>query len=91
MKKILRVIAFLEGLSYLLLLFIAVPLKYGGGDDLLVKILGMPHGLLFILYNVLSFSLRKEYAWKWWQTFIILMAAIVPFGTFYVDKKYFRQ
>jgi len=91
MKKILRITAFLEGLSYLLLLFIAVPLKYGGGDDILVKILGMPHGLLFMIYLALAFSLRKEYSWKWWQTFIILVAAIVPFGTFYVDKKYFRK
>jgi len=44
-----------------------------------------------MIYLALAFSLRKEYSWKWWQTFIILVAAIVPFGTFYVDKKYFRK
>ena len=52
-KGLFRVIAFLEGVSYILLLFIAVPLKYWGGEEKYVKILGMPHGLLFILYLIL--------------------------------------
>ena len=90
MKKFFRLITLLEGLSYILLLFIAVPLKYGSGDDFLVKLLGMPHGLLFMLYIALALFLKGDYQWKWWQTALILLASIIPFGTFYVDKKYLR-
>jgi integral membrane protein len=87
MKKFFRLITLLEGLSYILLLFIAVPLKYGGGDDFLVKILGMPHGVLFMLYLALAFYLKDSYEWKWQQTAVVFLASIVPFGTFYVDRK----
>ena len=87
MKKFFRLITLLEGLSYILLLFIAVPLKYGTGDDFLVKILGMPHGILFILYLLLTFYLKGSYGWKWQQTALVFLASIVPFGTFYVDRK----
>ncbi|MEN8777334.1 MAG: DUF3817 domain-containing protein, partial [Polaribacter sp.] len=45
MKNFFRVVSFLEGISYLLLLFVAVPIKYFNGDDSYVKLLGMPHGL----------------------------------------------
>ena len=91
MKKFFRLITLLEGLSYILLLFIAVPLKYGAGDDVLVKILGMPHGILFMLYLSLAFYLKDSYEWKWQQTAIVFLASIVPFGTFYVDRKYLKD
>ena len=91
MKKFFRLITLLEGLSYILLLFIAVPLKYGGGDDFLVKILGMPHGFLFMLYLALAFYLKDSYEWKWQQTAVVFLASIVPFGTFYVDRKYLKD
>ena len=55
MKNIFRIVSFLEGLSYLLLLFIATPIKYFGGDESYVKMLGMPHGILFMVYIVLAF------------------------------------
>lgn len=91
MKKFFRLITLLEGLSYIFLLFIAVPLKYGGGDDFLVKILGMPHGVLFMLYLALAFYLKDSYEWKWQQTAVVFLASIVPFGTFYVDRKYLKD
>jgi len=52
MIKVLRVISYLEGISYILLLFIAVPIKYYANDPSLVKLLGMPHGLLFVAYVI---------------------------------------
>ena len=58
MNKTFRIVAFLEGVSYILLLFIAVPIKYWGGDDQWVKLLGMPHGVLFILYILLALILK---------------------------------
>ena len=91
MKKIFRIVSVLEGVSYLLLLFIATPIKYWAGDDSFVKMLGMPHGLLFIVYVILAIMLKYEFNWKSKKAFIILAASIIPFGTFYIDKKYLRD
>ena len=90
MKNIFRIISFLEGVSYLLLLFIATPIKYLQGNAEYVKLLGMPHGILFMLYIVLAIVLKKEMKWDAKNLVIILLCAIIPFGTFYVDKKYLR-
>lgn len=91
MKTAFRIISFLEGISYLLLLFIATPIKYLQGNDAYVKLLGMPHGILFMLYIVLAFLLQKEMKWNNRTLGIVLLCAIIPFGTFYVDKKYLRD
>lgn len=90
MKNIFRIISFLEGISYLLLLFVAVPIKYFQGDDSYVKILGMPHGVLFMLYVVIAIVLFKSMKWNYKTLGIVLVASILPFGTFYIDKKYLR-
>ena len=90
MKKAFRLISFLEGISYLLLLFVAVPIKYFQGDESYVKILGMPHGILFIGYIVLAIIIQKKMKWNLKNLGIVSLASIVPFGTFYIDKKYFR-
>ena len=90
MFKTFRIIALLEGISYLLLLFVAVPVKYIGGNDILVRSLGMPHGLLFISYVVLAFMYREEMKWDQKTFFTVLIASILPFGTFYIDKKYLK-
>ena len=91
MEKIFRVVAFLEGASYLLLLFIATPIKYFGEDPQYVKMLGMPHGMLFIGYVILAFLLKSSYKWNNKTFLIVLLASIIPFGTFYIDKKYLRK
>ena len=91
MIKLFRLITLLEGSSYLLLLFIAVPLKYLVGDESYVKLLGMPHGVLFILYIVFAFVFQKKMKWSLIKFLIILVASVVPFGTFYIDKKYLRK
>lgn len=90
MKLIFRVISFLEGVSYLLLLFIATPFKYFQGNPEYVKLLGMPHGILFMLYVVLAIMLKDEMKWNSKTLGKILLFGIIPFGTFYVDKKYLR-
>jgi len=91
MKTFFRVVSFLEGTSYLLLLFVAVPIKYWMNDPQYVKLLGMPHGLLFVGYIVLAFLLRSELNWSIKTFGAVLLASILPFGTFYVDKKYLRN
>ena len=91
MKNVFRFISFLEGISYLLLLFIAVPIKYLLGDASCVKMLGMPHGILFIGYIVLAIVIQKQMRWNLKTLGIIGIASVIPFGTFYVDKKYFQS
>ena len=91
MKNTFRIIAFLEGVSYILLLFIAVPIKYNLGDPTYVKLLGMPHGLLFVAYIVFAFLIKENENWGIKDLGIITLASILPFGTFYVDWKYLKK
>ena len=86
-----RIISFLEGISYLLLLFIAVPLKYFNEQEYLVEILGMPHGILFILYIFFSIILKNKMNWSIRQTIEIMIGSIIPFWTFYIDYKYLKS
>lgn len=87
MKTFFRIVSFLEGTSYLLLLFVAVPIKYLMEDPQYVKMLGMPHGLLFVGYLVLAFLLKDQMKWNTKTFFSVLAASVIPFGTFYIDKK----
>lgn len=89
--NIFRIIAFLEGISYILLLGIAVPIKYVYKDPTYVKVLGMPHGLLFIAYIILAIMLSSKLKWNNKTLLIVLLASIIPFGTFFMDKKYLKQ
>jgi integral membrane protein len=88
---IFRVVAFLEGVSYILLLFIGSPLKWFYGNPKFVKFLGMPHGLLFMLYVVLAIVIAGELKWSKKVLRNVLLASIIPFGTFYIDKKYLKS
>ena len=88
MINLFRVTALLEGVSYILLLFIAVPIKYLFDDPSYVKLLGMPHGILFIAYIFFSIAGKFKYKWGFKDFFIISLASLVPFGTFYVDRTY---
>lgn len=86
-----KVVSFLEGVSYILLLFVGTPLKYFAGNDVLVKMLGMPHGILFMLYIVLALWIRSKMKWDFMTTLIVLAASLIPFGTFYVNHKYVKE
>lgn len=84
----LRLIAFLEGVSLLALAGVAVPLKYVYGDPYWVKLMGPIHGLLFLLFVINTLAVGVEYGWKFSViTWKVLLACIVPFGTFYIDRK----
>ena len=71
MNKLFRITALLEGVSYILLLFIAVPIKYLFNDPSYVKLLGMPHGILFIAYIFFSIAGKFKYKWGYKDYFII--------------------
>jgi len=91
MKMFFRVVSFLEGTSYLLLLFVAVPIKYWMNDPQYVKLLGMPHGLIFVTYLVITFLIKSELKLNNKTLGVVMLASVIPFGTFYVDKKYLRN
>ncbi len=83
----LRIIAFLEGISLLMLFFITMPLKYLFDNPTLTPPVGYAHGFLFILYVIFTYIVSKEYNWKHTQTtWKVLLASFIPFGTFYIDK-----
>ena len=86
--SIFRLVAFLEGLSYILLLLVAVPIKYSSGEAFFVKMLGMPHGILFVLYIAIALVLRIDNQWIKNNFFAVLLASVIPFGTFVVDFKF---
>ena len=88
MKLCFRIVALLEGMSYILLMTFGLYFKYQLNDATFVKILGMPHGLLFLLYIVMAFLLRVEQNWNAKDFGIVLLASLIPFGTFYIDRKY---
>ena len=90
MKTFFRIISFLEGTSYLLLLFVATPIKYMWDDPQYVKMLGMPHGLLFVAYLVVAYLIKDQMKWDNKTLGIVFVASVIPFGTFYIDKRYLR-
>lgn len=86
----LRIIGYLEGISLLLLLFIGVPLKYYWQDPTLVKAIGPIHGALFLWFITLSVAVEQQ--WKFRDTtWKVLVACMIPFGTFYIDKSLLRK
>ncbi|MCF2488503.1 DUF3817 domain-containing protein [Dyadobacter sp. CY347] len=87
----LRIIAFLEGISYLVLLGIAMPLKYLAGLPQAVRIVGMAHGVLFVLFVVLLVQVATERSWSFKKSLLAFISSLVPFGTFYADAKWFRS
>lgn len=88
----LRLVAFLEGVSLLLLVFIGVPLKYSLGNPSVVKAIGPVHGVLFILFVFLALGVAVEYKWKFMTTtWKVLLASFIPFGTFYIDRSILKK
>lgn len=84
----LRIIGFLEGLSLLVLIFIAVPMKYFFANPALSKALGPVHGAIFLLFLFNALSVGVEQNWKFrTTTWKVILACFIPFGTFYIDSK----
>jgi integral membrane protein len=86
-----RVISFLEGISFGILIFIAVPLKYLFDKPEFVKMYGSLHGGFFLLFGIYLLICKFEYNWKMNQTVKLLLLSFVPFGNFYADRKYLRH
>ena len=90
-KNHLRLSALLEGISFILLLAIAMPLKYMAGIPELVKYIGWAHGILFVWYVASVVLAISAYRFTLKQTGVALAGSILPFGTFYADSKIFKK
>lgn len=87
---LLRIIGFLEGISYLFLVGIAMPLKWIWDMPQVVYPTGMAHGLLFILYVFFVLLVSYQLKWSLKKCALALLASLIPFGTFAADKYLFR-
>ncbi|PZD79321.1 DUF3817 domain-containing protein [Mesonia sp. K7] len=86
--KIFKIVSVLEAISFLLLLGVAMPLKYVWDMPEMVRIVGMAHGLLFVLYVFLAYWMYEKLNWPFKTFAIAVLCSILPFGPFYFDKKY---
>jgi integral membrane protein len=91
MLRLLRIAGFLEGISYLVLLGIAMPLKYGLDIKSPTYFVGMAHGVLFVGYVILVLVVALQKKWKASLIFWSLLASLLPFATFIADKKIFSR
>ena len=87
----LRVTGIAEGISFLVLLFVAMPLKYFLDFPLAVKVVGWAHGILFILYVVIVFLSTRAMKWSLVDVFTALVASLVPGGTLFLDRSWKRR
>ncbi|MDB5201546.1 MAG: rane protein [Ferruginibacter sp.] len=82
-----RHIAMAEGVSLLVLLLIAMPLKYLAGIPQVVRYVGWLHGILFVLYGVYLIKVWIEYKWSFLKAALAFLASFIPFGTFIMDRR----
>ena len=87
----LRLVAFLEGSSFLILLFVAMPLKYLAGLPLAVRVVGSIHGALFIAFLITLYRAAHARDWPRRRSLTAFIASILPFGTFVFDASLRRE
>ena len=83
----LRTIGLIEGISFLVLLGVAMPLKYFAGLPQAVTVVGWLHGLLFITFCIALSQAHQEAKWTFWRSGAVLIAALLPFGPFVIDGR----
>ena len=89
--SIFRKIAFVEGISYLVLLCIAMPLKYIGKINAPVRIVGSLHGFLFVAFVLAAAIVLLKYKKSIWWFAKAMIASFIPFGTFYMNKEWKKE
>ncbi|HEU4628770.1 MAG TPA: DUF3817 domain-containing protein [Gemmatimonadaceae bacterium] len=87
----LRAVGFAEAVSFLLLLGVAMPLKYMAGLPIAVRIAGSLHGVLFLLYLVAVAQVMRAHRWSVDRALGAVVAAVVPFGPFVLDARLRRE
>ncbi len=87
----LRVVGWWEGVSFLVLLGVAMPLKYFADMPMAVRVVGLAHGILFMLYLIVAIQTALDRNWPWKRTALVLIASVLPAGPFVVDAKILRE
>ena len=85
-----RLAGFAEGVSFLVLIGIAMPLKYFAGLPIYVRVVGMTHGVLFLSYVVALVQAHTEYGWSVKRSLALFAAALLPFGPFVAERRLLR-
>ena len=86
-----RTVALLEGLSFITLLFVAIPLKYLAGLPLAVRIVGMAHGVLFVLFVLALAGAAVDRRWSLTRVLTAFATSLVPFGNFLLERSLRRE
>jgi integral membrane protein len=81
-----RLVSLAEGVSFLILLGIAMPLKYAAHQPWATMVFGMLHGILFLAYVALAFELRGVERWSFKRFAVVLIASVLPTGPFWLHK-----
>ncbi|WP_127530625.1 DUF3817 domain-containing protein [Paenibacillus kobensis] len=85
--KYFRIISYLEGLSFLFLLCVAMPMKYAADKPEMVTVTGIIHGFFFAAYIIAVLVLAFMYRWKWLRVAGGIIGAFLPFGPFIFDRR----
>jgi len=83
----LRSVGLLEAISYLILLFVAMPLKYAWGMPLAVKIAGSVHGGLFVIFCIALWRVLMHTGWPFSRAVLVFIASLLPFVPFFIDRR----
>lgn len=86
MKSVLRIVAILEAISFLVLL-VATVVKHTADEEAGVKVMGPVHGVLFVLFVLLAIAVAADERWRLKRTLLTLLCAVIPFGGFIADRK----
>jgi integral membrane protein len=86
-----RIVAIAEGWSFLILLFIAMPLKYLFDFPWAVKYTGWVHGILFVAYMITLISVWADKGWKFPKVILAFVVSLIPFGTFRFDRRLSKE
>ena len=87
----LRILALIEGISFLLLFGVTMPLKYINGIEMPNKIVGMIHGILFIAFCIWVVRVAMQNKWSILKTLVALASSLLPFATFVLDAKVLKK
>ena len=82
-----RVMAWITGAMLLVLVLVAMPLKYWGDDNSLVAIVGPAHGFLYIIYIITVLDLATRRRWPLLRILGVVLAGVIPFATFYAEHR----
>ena len=89
--KLFKKLGYVEATSLLLLLFVAMPVKYIGGIPEAVSLVGMIHGVIFVVYFIFGTYLLEELKWSYGKLILACIVASIPFGPFIFERQLFRD